>query len=61
MQNYSEQVADVYGALNNAADSEGDEELDQVMSMQRSSAAQPRSMMAPAGGARQAQSMAMPM
>jgi len=28
MQNYSEQVKEVYGAMNNAADSEGEEELD---------------------------------
>ena len=35
MQNYSEQVQEVYGALNNAADSEGEEELDQVVEMKR--------------------------
>jgi len=31
MQNYSEQVQEVYGALNNAADSEGEEELEQIV------------------------------
>jgi len=33
MANFSEQVQDVYGALGNACDSEGEEELDQVMNM----------------------------
>ena len=37
LDDFSEQVQDVYGALNNAADSEGEEELDQVVEMQRSS------------------------
>ena len=38
MQNFSEQVQDVYGALGEAADSAGEEELDQVVSMSRPSA-----------------------
>jgi len=36
LNDFSEQVQDVYGALNDAADSEGEEELDQVVEMQRS-------------------------
>lgn len=31
MEDFSEQVGDVYGALGNACDSEGEEEVEQVM------------------------------
>jgi len=35
MQDFSEQVGEVYDALGDACDSAGEEELDQVMSMAR--------------------------
>ena len=35
MQDFSEQVGEVYDALGEACDSAGEEELDQVMSMNR--------------------------